>query len=115
MFTMRLDLSLCGMWYCEALVLRQEHVSTKSLGKSTDASCLHFHNTEVSSHAYNRIGHLAILLTHTSLFPHARKPATKPLGPTPSPPNPRLTHRSTFNEEDREQASARPQRHTCRE
>jgi len=21
MFTMRLDLSLCGMWYCEALVL----------------------------------------------------------------------------------------------
>jgi len=30
---------------------RQEHVSTKSLGKSIGASCLHFHNTEVSSHA----------------------------------------------------------------
>jgi len=27
---------------------RQEHVS---LGKSTDASCLHFHNTEEPSHA----------------------------------------------------------------
>jgi len=28
---------------------RQEHVNTKSLGKSTDASCLHFHNTEEPS------------------------------------------------------------------
>jgi len=36
----------------------------------------------------NRIGHSAILLIHTSLFPYARKPATKPLGPTPPlPPN----------------------------
>jgi len=34
------------------------------------------------------------------------KPATKPLGPTPRP-----AKRSTIKEEDREQASARPQRH----
>ena len=32
---------------------------------------------------HNRIGRSGILLTHASLFPQGRKPATKRLGPTP--------------------------------
>ena len=59
---------------------------------------------------HNRIGHSAILLTHASLFPQGRKPATKALGPTPDP-----TQHSTFKEKVREQVSTRLQHHTCRE
>jgi len=64
---------------------RQEHVSTKSLGSPQMVHVYTF-TIQKKPPTHNRMGHLAILFKHASLFPLARKPATKPLGPTPPPP-----------------------------